>query len=57
VEETRRKFDADFREGAVRPIRKSGKPVARVAREPGISECALGRHFLDARPDPAGGGG
>ena len=30
--ETRRKFDADFREGAVRLIRETGKPIARVAR-------------------------
>ena len=33
AEETRRKFDRDFREGAVRLVRETGKPVARVARD------------------------
>jgi transposase len=31
--ETRRKFDADFREGAVRLVRETGKPIAQVARD------------------------
>ena len=30
--ETRRKFDRDFREGAVRLVCETGKPVAQVAR-------------------------
>jgi transposase-like protein len=33
MRETRRKFDADFREGAVRLVRETGKPIAQVARD------------------------
>jgi transposase len=33
--ETRRKFDHDFREGAVRLVRETGKPIAQVARDEG----------------------
>ena len=34
--ETRRKFDQDFKEGAVRLVRETGKPIAQVARDLGI---------------------
>jgi transposase len=40
--ESRRKFDADFKEGAVRLVRETGKPIAQVARDVGINEGTLG---------------
>ena len=40
--ETRRKFDADFKEGAVRLVRETGKPIAQVAKDLGINPGTLG---------------
>ena len=40
--ESRRKFDQDFREGAVRLVRETGKPIAQVARDLGITSGTLG---------------
>jgi transposase len=40
--ETRRKFDRDFREGAVRLVRETGKPVAQVARDLGSTRAPWG---------------
>jgi transposase len=42
VGETRRKFDADFKEGAVRLVRETREPIAQVARELGVNEGTLG---------------
>ena len=40
--ETRRKFDRDFKEGAVRLVRETGRLVAEVARDLGVNEGTLG---------------
>ena len=55
--ESRRKFDRDFREGAVRIVRETGKPVAQVARELGVNEGTLGNWVnLDRRRRGGGNG-
>jgi transposase len=38
----RRKYDSEFREGAVTIVRETGKPIAEVARELGVGAGTLG---------------
>jgi transposase len=40
--EARRKFDSEFREGAVQIVRETGKSIAEVARELAIGANTLG---------------
>ena len=35
MSEKRKKYDREFREGAVRIVRETGKSIAQVARDPG----------------------
>ena len=40
--EKRAKYDLEFREGAVRIVNETGRPIAQVARELGVNEGTLG---------------
>lgn len=44
-----RKFDEDFKQGAVRLVVETGKPIAKVARELGVNEGTLGNWCAKAR--------
>jgi transposase len=50
-----RKFDEDFKAGAVRLVVETGRPIAQVARELGINEGTLGNWCAKARRDREGG--
>jgi len=47
--EVRRRFDQEFKAGAVRIVLETGKPIAVVARELGINEGTLGNWCASER--------
>ena len=51
----RREFDREFRDGAVRIVNETGRPVAHVARELGVNEGTLGNWVRRDRAERAGG--
>jgi transposase len=44
-----RKYDEDFKQGAVQLVTQTGKPIAQVARELGVNEGTLGNWCAKAR--------
>ena len=57
--ETRRRFDPEFRAGAVRIVRETGKSIAQVARDLGINDGTLGNWVAqdrEQRGEAAAGG-
>lgn len=50
-----RKFDEDFKQGAVRLVVETGKPIAQVARELGVNEGTLGNWCAAERRHRDGG--
>jgi transposase len=50
-----RKYDEDFRQGAVALVVETGKPIAQVARELGINEGTLGNWCAQQRRARADG--
>jgi transposase len=55
--ETRRRYDAEFKEGAVRIVRETGKPIAQVARDLGIHPGTLKNWVAKDRRTREGGDG
>ena len=52
--ETRRKYDPEFREGAVRIVRETGKLIAQVARDLGINAGTLANWCARERAEHEG---
>ena len=48
--ETPRKFDQDFKEGAVRLVRATGRPIAQAAKDLGINKRTLGNWLREYYP-------
>ncbi len=56
MSEKRKKYDREFREGAVRIVRETGKSIAAIARELGVNEGTLGNWVTRDRETSEGRG-
>lgn len=54
MSEKRNRYDAEFREGAVRIVEETNKPIAQVARDLGVNEGTLGNWVNKARAEREG---
>jgi transposase-like protein len=52
--DSRRKFDKEFREGAVRIVGETGKPIAQIARDLGVNPGTLGNWVARERAEHEG---
>lgn len=50
--EKRNKYDEEFRQGAVRIVAETGKPIAQVARDLGLNEGTLGNWVATSATRP-----
>ena len=49
MSEMRRKYEPEFREGAVTIVRETGRPIVEVARDLGIGAATLGNWVMKDR--------
>ena len=56
MSQKRTKYDRQFREGAVRIVEETKKPIAAVARDLGVNEGTLGNWVQRARAEREGRG-
>ena len=56
MSEKRKKYDREFREGAIRIVEETGKPIAQIARDLGVNEGTLGNWVARARQAGEGRG-
>jgi transposase len=52
--DSRRKFDPEFREGAVRIVGETAKPIAQIARDLGVHPGTLGNWVAKDRAEHEG---
>lgn len=57
MSESRRRFDGDFKEGAVQIVLDTGRPISEIARELGVHPGTLGKWVDKRRVAQASGPG